>query len=128
MFCDYFKMRKTQQKLTSQEISDLSGIPIATINNILCGRTTNPGVDVAATLIQVVGGSLDEACDLQNDRPKPPPSECDDCRLLKLHKERNKQKDKVLLALAACCAFLLLVFVIILLYDIFHPETGYIRM
>lgn len=127
MFCDYLKARKTQLKLTAQELANLSGVSLATVNNILCGRTPAPGIDTAAALIQAVSGSLDEACDLTAPPPKPAPTACDSCKLIKLYRERIKQKDRYVIVLFAVCSFFALVMLAILLYDLFNHNTGYIR-
>lgn len=127
MFCDYLKARKTQLKLTAQELADLSGVSLATVNNILCGRTPAPGIDTAAALIQAVSGSLDEACDLTTPPPQPAPTACDSCKLVKLYRERAKQKDRYVLVLFGVCSFFVAVMLFVLLYDLFTPHTGYIR-
>lgn len=127
MFCDYLKARKTQLKLTAQELADLSGVSLATVNNILCGRTPAPGIDTAAALIQAIGGSLDEACGLTAPPPQPAPTACDTCKLVKLYRERAKQKDRYVLVLFGVCSFFVVVMLFVLLYDLFNPNTGYIR-
>lgn len=127
MFCDYLKARKTQLKLTAQELADLSGVSLATVNNILCGRTPAPGIDTAAALIHAIGGSLDEACDLTAPPPQPAPTACDSCKLVKLYRERAKQKDRYLLVLFGVCSFFVAVILFVLLYDLFNPNIGYIH-
>lgn len=127
MFCDYLKARKTQLKLTAQELADLSGVSLATVNNILCGRTPAPGIDTAAALIQAVSGSLDEACDLTAPPPQPEPTACDTCKLVKLYRERAKQKDRYVLVLFGVCSFFVAVILFVLLYDLFNINIGYIR-
>lgn len=127
MFCEYLKQRKTQLGITVQELSEVSGVPLQTINNILCGRTSNPGIDAAAALIQAVSGSLDEACDLAAPPPQPASTACDTCKLVKLYRERAKQKDRYVLVLFGVCSFFVAVMLFVLLYDLFNPNTGYIR-
>ena len=127
MFCEYLKQRKTQLGITVQELSEVSGVPLQTINNILCGRTSNPGIDAAAALMQAVSGSLDEACDLTTPPPQPAPTACDNCKLINLYRERIKQKDRYVIVLFAVCSFFALVMLAILLYDLFNHNTGYIR-
>ena len=127
MFCEYLKQRKTQLGITVQELSDVSGVPLQTVNNILCGRTSNPGIDAAVALIQAVSGSLDEACDLTPPPPQPAPTACDSCKLVKLYRERAKQKDRYVLVLFGVCSFFVAVMLFVLLYDLFDPNIGYIR-
>lgn len=127
MFCEYLKQRKTQLGITVQELSEVSGVPLQTVNNILCGRTSNPGIDAAVALIQAVSGSLDEACDLTAPPPQPAPTACDTCKLVKLYRERAKQKDRYILVLFGVCSFFVAVILFVLLYDLFNPNIGYIH-
>lgn len=127
MFCEYLKQRKTQLSITVQELSEVSGVPLQTVNNILCGRTTNPGILAATALIQAVNGSLDEACEITAPPPQPAPTACDSCKLVKLYRERAKQKDRYVLVLFGVCSFFVAVILFVLFYDLFTPHTGYIR-
>lgn len=61
MLCAYLNRLKTEQVLTSQQLSDLSGVPKSTIDRILRDDSVSPTIDTAAALIRALGGSLDEA-------------------------------------------------------------------
>ena len=45
--------------MTVAALSNLTNIPSATINNIIYGKTRNPGFETVTTLIYALGGSVD---------------------------------------------------------------------
>lgn len=62
------KDEKIRKGLTSQQLSDMSGVPTATINRIITGAVINPGIFSAAALCATLGMSLD---DLMGTAPQP---------------------------------------------------------
>ena len=59
MKTEFLKELKEKSKLTTKQISDLSGIPESTISRILSGQTDNPTFDTVCALVKAMGGSLD---------------------------------------------------------------------
>lgn len=55
MNLELWKRRKKDLKLTLQEISDISGIPKRTVDQIFSGKTTNPRIDTAQAIEKVLG-------------------------------------------------------------------------
>ena len=53
------KERKTALGLTSQEISDQSGVPLSTVNNFFAHASKSPPLYTAAPICAVLGVSLD---------------------------------------------------------------------
>ena len=51
---------KDQRKLTNQQLADLAGIPVGTINRIMEGQTDNPSFQTVCDIVMVLDGSLDE--------------------------------------------------------------------
>ena len=49
MLSTQLKLLKEKRKLTNQQLSDLSGVPVGTINRILSGQTDNPAFRPSAT-------------------------------------------------------------------------------
>ena len=47
------------QNMTISTLSNLTDIPINTINNILYHRTRNPGFEAVASMVYTLGGSMD---------------------------------------------------------------------
>ncbi len=48
MLADYLKLLKNKKNLTNQELADLSGVPVGTINRIMAGQTDNPNFKLSA--------------------------------------------------------------------------------
>lgn len=53
------KGEKNRRGLTNQQLSDISGVPIATTSRILAGAVSNPGIYHIAPLCAALGVSLD---------------------------------------------------------------------
>lgn len=53
------KGEKNRRGLTNQQLSDISGVPIATTSRILAGAVNNPGIYHIAPLCVALGVSLD---------------------------------------------------------------------
>ena len=51
---------KTKGNYSWQELSDMTGIPVATIRKTFSGETVNPSFEVVSKLITAMGGSLSE--------------------------------------------------------------------
>ena len=49
------KTRKKELKMTLQKISDISGIPKRTVDDIFSGKTTNPRVDTMQAIERALG-------------------------------------------------------------------------
>ena len=47
------------QNMTISVLSNLTDIPVNTINNILYRRTRNPGFEAVASMVYTLGGSMD---------------------------------------------------------------------
>lgn len=55
----YLNTLKTQGNFTIETISNLSGIPEATVKNILSGKTEDPRFETVSAIVKAMGGSLD---------------------------------------------------------------------
>ena len=59
MLTNYLNALKTKGNFTYETISNLSGIPEATVRNILSGKTEDPRFETVSALVNSMGGSLD---------------------------------------------------------------------
>lgn len=59
MITDYLNALKSKGNFTYETISNLSGIPEATVKNIFTGKTETPRFDTVSSLVTSMGGSLD---------------------------------------------------------------------
>ncbi len=55
----YLNTLKTQGNFTIESISNLSGIPEATVKNIFSGKTEDPRFETVSAIVKAMGGSLD---------------------------------------------------------------------
>ena len=59
MLSTYLNTLKTQGNFTIETISNLSGIPEATVKNIFSGKTEDPRFETVSAVVKAMGGSLD---------------------------------------------------------------------
>ena len=59
MLITYLNALKTKGNFTYESISNLSGIPEATIRNIFSGKTEDPRFETVSSIVIAMGGSLD---------------------------------------------------------------------
>ena len=59
MLPTYLNTLKTQGNFTIETISNLSGIPEATVKNIFSGKTEDPRFETVSAIVKAMGGSLD---------------------------------------------------------------------
>ena len=64
---EYLKELKESCKLTTKQISNLSGVPESTISRILSGQTDNPTFDSVCAIVNAMGGSLDKLYGTRSD-------------------------------------------------------------
>lgn len=126
--------------LSVRALSEQTGVPENTINNILYGRTVSPSFDVVATLVRAMGGSTDELAGIPHQvasAPAPPapkeesPATHDPvaelkeayARLCASYERGIRHRNAMIVILLV----LMLLFVCWLVWDITHPEIGLIR-
>ena len=107
------------------QISKDSGVPLTSVKRFFNGVTKNPGFLSLCQIINALGASVDEV--LEIDREKQPLHMESDCKYTR-HLEKDlhyERKSKVRWQII----FLVLVSlnILLLLLDIFRPETGSIR-
>ena len=59
MLTTYLNALKNKGNFTIETISNLSGIPEATVRNVFSGKTEDPRFETVSALINSMGGSLD---------------------------------------------------------------------
>lgn len=69
MLLTYLKTLKEKGHFTTEEIARSSGIPEATIKNIISGKTEDPRFETVSAIIKAMNGSLDAIYDTaQNEK------------------------------------------------------------
>ena len=127
MLCKQLKALKDKRNLTNQQLSDLSGIPIGTINRIMAGQTDNPSFQTVCDMVIAMGGSLDELVGIASSSGEDEREAQLNVETSLLYKETIKMKDRWLLRLFICCCVFILFIMGILIYDVTHPTTGFFQ-
>ena len=125
MLSTRLKELKDQRKLTNQQLSDLSGVPVGTINRIMAGQTDNPSFQTVCDMVMAMGGSLDELAGIQTPgggEPSPPGED-----LIRLYERTIEGKEKWLYRLFFLCCVLVAFLLGVLIYDLTHPMVGFLR-
>ncbi len=71
MLATQLKLLKEKRGLTNQQLADLSGVPVGTVNRILSGQTDNPSFQTICDLVLAMDGSLDELAGIEKDPEEP---------------------------------------------------------
>lgn len=116
------KKLKNESKLTTKQISDLSGIPESTISRVLSGQTDNPTFDTVCAIVKAMGGSLDKLVDPQTD-----PVQSDVSSLIALYEKMIAQKEYYIKVLVTFCVVLVSVLILFVLCDLLNGTRGFIR-
>ncbi|MDY3014129.1 MAG: helix-turn-helix transcriptional regulator [Evtepia sp.] len=127
MLSTQLKLLKEKRKLTNQQLSDLSGVPIGTINRILSGQTDNPSFQAVCDIVMAMDGSLDELVGIKTEAPskdgKLPPNK----DLISLYESMLESKERWMHRLFVCCCVLTLVLIGIIAFDLMNPTIGFFQ-
>ena len=122
MNAEDLKRMKEERKLTTKQISELSGIPESTISRILSGQTDNPSFDTICALVRAMGGSLDEFTGIPSSADAP-----ESLALVDLYEKMIDEKNRLIKWLMAVCCILIAVFVFIVLFDLINGNIGFVQ-
>lgn len=120
---EQLKQMKEKKKLTTQQISDKSGIPTTTVHRILSGETENPTFQNIRDLVIALDGSLDELAGIK--RPEAPSSNND--MAIKILEKSIEDKDRWIMRLFIVLVALIAVFIVLIIFDVMHGGIGYVR-
>lgn len=127
MTSDYLKALKLKKNLTNQELSDLSGVPVGTINRIMANQTNNPSFQTVCDIVIALDGSLDE---LAGIRPKKD-SEAENAKytpeIEAIYKQMIHSKDKWIFRLFVFSCVIVAFIVFLLIFDLLNPNIGFFR-
>lgn len=126
MNLEYLQELKRQSGLTVEQIADLSGVPVKTLNRIFSGETENPGFQTVADIVKALHGSLDEMAMIQVEEDEPMEKESES-RLVLLYREIIRGKDKWIRTLAIALGAVMAVVMFLLIFDIMNPTVGWFQ-
>ena len=121
------KQLKEKRKLTNQQLSDLSGVPIGTVNRILSGQTDNPSFQAVCDMVMAMDGSLDELVGIKEETDAPSDRKPASKEIIQLYEAIIADKNKWMIRLFTCCCVLTLVLVGIVGYDLLNPNHGWFQ-
>lgn len=58
------------KNLNTKQLSELSGVPISTVNRIVYGLTKDPSVNAVRSIAHALGYTLDELLEYEDDGPQ----------------------------------------------------------
>lgn len=123
MLSDYLKALKTKKNLTNQDLSDLSGVPVGTINRILANQTDNPSFQTVCDIVIALEGSLDELAGIQPKKEKEPVKL--NSEMEALYKQIVDSKDKWIQRLFLVLCVLVGFVIFVLIFDLMNPDIGF---
>lgn len=135
MIRDYLISLKSKGNFSWSDLSNLSGLPDATIRKIFSGETADPRFDTVVKLVTAMGGSLDEIT--KSEKGNGPEmnaiialKEVYEARITDIKSSNAEhmeslRRDKKYLAIVVCVlgAFLICA----LLVDLFVGSVGWVR-
>ena len=122
MKAEDLKKMKEERRLTTKQISELSGIPESTISRVLSGQTDNPSFDTICALVRAMGGSLDEFTGIRSSSDAP-----ESLALVDLYEKIIDEKNRLIKWLLIVCCILIAVFVFIVLFDLINGNIGFVQ-
>ena len=127
MLADYLRKLKDKKIITNQELSDLSGVPIGTINRIMAGQTDNPNFQTICDIVIALDGSLDNLVGIKSTVENENPNITLSMESATMYKHIIATKDKWIRNLFICVCFLVVFILILLVIDLSIPSLGYFR-
>ena len=128
MLSTQLKILKEKRKLTNQQLSDLSGVPVGTINRILSGQTDNPSFQTVCDMVLAMDGSLDEIVGIKETHDENAEKKVRaNQEILSLYESMIASKNQWIHRLFVCCCVLTLVLIFLVVFDLSNPAVGFFR-
>lgn len=125
MISNQLKLLKERRKLTNQQLSDLSGVPIGTINRIMAGQTDNPSFQTVCDIVMAMDGSLDELVGIKEETHQE--KKTANKEIIHLYESMLANKEKWMHRLFVCCCILMAVLIGIVIFDLTNPQIGFFQ-
>ena len=103
-----------QQGITAEKLSEISGIPVQTINRIRQGSTQNPQYQTVTAIYAALG----------IDQHAPPEHSYD---MIQFLQREIRMRENWIRILAGILIVMLIYLIFITTLDLTHPEFGYIQ-
>lgn len=135
---NYLAKKIEGTNITYEQIAKISGVSLSTVKNLFTGKTQDPRLDTVAPVTYAVNGSVDEMLrgDLEAVKPTAPKviseQHFNDTvnhyeHRLEDKREIIKDKNKLIKILTVGICACLFVLVGLLILEVLHPQSGWIR-
>lgn len=118
---------KDETKMTYQDISDKSGVPLSTVKRIFSGQTPDPGYTSVISIIEAMGGSDDDIKQSNTAQPNNLVPRQSVERLCSVYEHSIADKNKLIKALLVIILAMMSVFIFLLVWDLCNPNIGFFR-
>lgn len=127
MLATQLKLLKEKRGLTNQQLADLSGVPVGTVNRILSGQTDNPSFQTICDLVLAMDGSLDELAGIEREPEEPETKARANRDLIHLYEKMIENKNRWIHRLFVLSCLLASIFVFLVIFDLMNPALGFVR-
>lgn len=128
MEVEYIKSLKQAKNVTVKELSNLTGYPESTINNVLTRKTEKPSFEMISKLVLALGGSLDALAGAkENQKTGGEDVTAFIATVTQIYENQIKSLQKDKFYLFALLAVVLIIVFGVLAIDVIDGSVGWIR-
>ena len=118
------KAVKEKRNMSNQQLSELSGVPLGTINRIMSGETDNPTWKNVVDIANALGVSLDTLAGIDVDIVQ---EDKISKKLIDTYERMIDSKNRWISRLFICLILVISIILIVLIFDLMFPHVGYIK-
>lgn len=101
---DRLRMLKKESGMTIQQVADLSGVPLSTLNKLFAGRTEDPKLDTIRSVVHAMGYTLNDLEDNVEAKESPGtaeaiPGDQDEAVIMNFVGELSEDQQELLIVL-----------------------------
>ncbi|MGN1025505.1 MAG: helix-turn-helix domain-containing protein [Faecousia sp.] len=127
MISDGLKKLISEKNLTVRQVSELSNVPVSTINRILSSQTEDPGIQTVTAIICAIGGSLDELMGTGPEDTNKEHHKESQGAVIEIYERELAGKDRWIHRLFILCCVLLAFLISYVILDSLEGKFGIIR-
>lgn len=127
MIGDGLKKLISEKNLTVRQVSELSKVPVSTINRILSSQTEDPGIQTVTAIVCAIGGSLDELMELGPEGDSGEDHKESHGAVVEIYERELAGKDCWIRRLFIVCCVLLAFLITYVILDSIEGAFGIIR-
>ena len=133
---DYLNRLKNEKSMTNQQIANLSGVSLSTVNRIMAGSAKNPSHEAVVSICSALGG---DPAGIESEHETHPDCRCEIfVRVLEGYEQqfdREREaydaqlhtKDRWIRALAVALGVIIAIILALLVVDMLTPHIGWLK-